>query len=612
MSQRAQDSLWSLSRGQRLRYLCAIAALAAGILLAFGLPLATRAAIDGPLTQALGRAGALPAEDNWLQELGVRLGAGVRGQLWLAGVIFLLLAALSGICLYFKTRLAASASEGMVCRFRERLFGHITRLPMSWLDDADTGDLVQRCTSDMETVRAFLSTQILEIARALLLVVLVTPILFALDVQLAMVALALLPVIVAFAYVFFSRIKSLFKTMDEAEGAMTTVLQENLTAIRVVRAFGRQEHERQKFEVRSANYRVHHQRFIKLLGLYWSTSDVLSMGQMGLVLIVGAWFTKSGDLSVGTLTAFLEYEALIIWPVRQLGRVLSEAGKAVVSMRRLREVLAVEEESALEGNTATVLPPLTGAIEVRDLSFAYKGGKPVLRNVSLSLAAGQTLALIGRPGSGKSTLVQLLLRLYDYEDGSIRLDGQELSSLPRQFVRSQFGPVLQEPFLYSRSLEDNLRIGAPRAGSESLHAAAGAAAIHDSIVEFQHGYETEVGERGVTLSGGQRQRVAIARALLCEPTILILDDSLSAVDTVTESAILAALTERRGQGTTILIAHRLSSVMHADLILVLEAGRVVESGSHQSLILEDGPYQRLWRVQGYLEDEIQSEGGRKA
>ncbi len=606
-----------------MRYLAAILAMAVGIALSFGVPLATRAVIDGPLAElpavqpapwpqveevpalAPGLLDLALRERNGLQDLGVYLGLDITGQLWLGGLIILLLSVLSGLSLYLRGRLAATASEGMVRRFRERIYTHMACLPATWLDEADTGDLVQRCTSDVETVRAFLSTQIIEIARAVLLVGLVTPILFALDVALAWVAISLLPVIVIFAFVFFSRIKALFQQMDEAEGRMTTVLQENLTAIRVVRAFGRQDHEVQKFGARNEEFRAHHQRFIRLLGAYWSSSDLLSMAQIGLVLIVGAAFTRSGNMSVGTLAAFLEYEFLIIWPVRQLGRVLSEAGKAVVSMRRLREILDVPEEGDLDVTPGTKLLPLSGALEVQDLSFGFKPAEVALEGISFRIEAGQTLALIGPPGAGKTALIQLLLRLYDYEEGSIRFDGRELNELPRRFVRSHFGVVLQEPFLYSRSVKANLALGAPDASEDRLFESTRSASVHDSILGFKQGYDTEVGERGVTLSGGQRQRIALARALLKDPTILVLDDALSAVDTETESRILEALAARHGKRTTIIIAHRLSSVLHADLTLVLEHGRVVQAGNHAQLIQEDGAYRRLWEIQGNLEAELE-------
>jgi len=562
------NTLWELTRGQRLWYGAAIAAMAVSYVLLNAVPLVIRAAVD-------------------------RVEAGTSAdRLWQAAGLVLGLTAAGCVFVYLRGRWAAIASEGIVRRLRDRLHTHLERLACTYFDKAQTGDLVQRCSSDVETIRVFLSLQTVEIARTVLLLAIIVPILFALDPRMALVSLALFPVVFLFATVFFRRVKKLFKEVDEAEGALTAVLQENLTGIRVVRAFARQEFESGKFAEKNARHRDLHYRLFRLLGNYWATSDVLCMGQLGVTLICGVYWMQAGTLSVGTLYAFLTYVSVVIWPVRYLGRILQDTGKAIVALRRVREILTQAEESD-DGAELT----LTGAIEVRDLGFAFDGAKHALRGVSFRVAPGETLALLGRPGAGKSTLVQLLLRLYDYEQGSIRLDGRELNTLSRRCVRSQIGVVMQEPFLYSKTIGANLRLGRSAATQDEIVASASAADMHGSIQEFEHGYDTFVGERGVTLSGGQRQRVALARALLKDAPILILDDALSAVDTETEGRILEALRRRRGRRTTILIAHRLSSVRHADRILVLEQGAVVQAGTHGALLKEEGPYRRLWQIQ---------------
>lgn len=581
------ETLWELTRGHRARYAAAIVALAFSVALLFGVPLVSQAAVDR-----------LTGGSTWL-EAWVR---GTRASLLLAAFLMVGLTVAGGFCHYLRGRWAAGASEAIAEVIRNRLYAHLQRLPCSYHDRVDTGDLVQRCSSDVETVRTFLAAQVVEIGRAALLLLLVIPILLWLDVGMALVSLALFPLIIVSAVVFFRRIQALFLAMDESEGRMTTVLQENLTGIRVVRAFARQEHECHKFATANGEFRDRHNGLIRLLGVFWSVSDFLCVGQIGLVLVAGAWWTAAGRLTVGELFAFLQYEALVIWPVRHMGRVLSETGKAVVALRRLDEVLRVGEEA--EPRRAVEPDEIRGAIEVDGLTFAYGTGESALRDLSFRVMPGQTLALIGRPGAGKSTLIQLLLRLYDYEQGSIRLDGRELSTLARSFVRSRIGAVLQEPFLYSKTIRANLQVGSTSATGEEIAASASAACIHDAIEGFERGYDTMVGERGVTLSGGQRQRMAIARALLKDPAILILDDALSALDAGTERRVLEALRTRSGRRTTIVIAHRLSSVMHADRILVLERGAIVQAGTHAELSRTPGPYRRLFELQDALEEEL--------
>ena len=573
--------LVELIRSERGRYAAAVAATCLSTIFLFVVPQVLRVTLDG-------------------LESGTLRGA---GPLWLAAAGVVGATALSGAFLYLRGRWTAQASEGIVRGLRERVYAHLAALPCRYHDAADTGDLVQRCTSDVETLRVFLSSQVVEIGRTVLLLVTVIPILLWMHVPMTLLSLVLVPPIVFFAILFFRRIKTLFLEVDEAEAALTTVLQENLTGIRVVRAFARQEFECARFGERNARFRDLGNRLIRLLGHYWSLSDMLCFAQFGIVLIGGAWWALRGELTVGTWVAFSVYIAEVIWPVRMLGRTLTDSGKAVVALGRIQEVLDVATEREPESTSHEV----RGRIEVEGVTFSYDGSAPVLSGLSLRIEAGETIALLGPPGAGKSTLVHLLLRLYDYEQGSIRLDGRELRTIERRSVRSQIGAVLQEPFLYSRTLGENVRLGASGATEADLVASTTAACIHSSIEEFEKGYDTLVGERGVTLSGGQRQRVALARALLKRPAILILDDSLSAVDTRTEARILKTLAGRRGRATTIVIAHRLSTTRVADRIVVLEKGHVVQEGSHDDLLGEDGPYRRLWHIQGDLEEEIDND-----
>jgi ATP-binding cassette, subfamily B, bacterial len=598
---RSQEALWALTRGQRLRYGAAIGAMAVGIVTIFGAPLISRWAIDALLAE--------PAalEPAWLARSGAAVGidSSLARILWAAAAGILGLTTIGGAFHYLRGRWAAIASEAITRDLRDRLYHHLEKLPCRYHDGADTGDLVQRCTSDVETVRMFLSTQVVEIGRAAILLISLAPILLLLDVPMTAVSLGLFPFIIAFTVIFFRKIKARFLEMDEAEGAMTTVLQENLTGIRVVRAFARQEFERTRFAEMNERFRDRSRRLIDLLGVYWPISDLLCFAQIGLVLFFGAHWTATGRLTIGDLQAFLMYEAMVIWPVRHLGRVLAETGKAIVALGRIGEILAVTEEVGPSSAPTDAPVGLRGQVEFDRVHFAYREGEEVLADISFCVRPGETLALLGPPGSGKTAIVNLLLRLYDFERGSIRLDGMELSSLPRDYVRAQIGVVLQEPFLFSKTLRANVEIGRSGAGEEEIVHATTSACVHDTIAAFDQGYDTLIGERGVTLSGGQRQRITLARALLKDPPILILDDALSAVDTGTEAEILAALETRHGSRTTIVITHRLSSAVGADRILVMEEGRIVQEGAHRELVGSDGPYRRLWRIQGAMENELE-------
>ena len=591
--------MWNLTKGYRLSFAIAIGSMAVGYMFMFGVPLVAKFSIDAILAPQ----DMAPAD--WLLQLARSISTGdepgIVDYLVLAALATVSLTAVAGALLYLRGRFASLAAEAIIRRLRDQVFNHLEHLPSRYHDKADTGDLVQRCTSDMETVRVFLSAQVIEINRALLMLIVVMPILFSMHVLMAWLSLAIMPFLFIAAYLFFQRVKSLFTIVDEAEAELTTVLQENLTGIRVVRAFARQSFEIDKFALKNAAFREHNKRLMALLGAYYSFSDIICLGQIGLLLIIGANWVSEGSLSVGTLFAFLTYEGMIIWPIRHMGRVLTDSGKAIVAIGRLSEILSEPMESQDEYNPGQ---RLTGQIRFDKVTFAYDSLTNVLNGVSFHIKPGQTLALLGPPGCGKSTITQLLLRLYDYELGSIKLDDWELQDLNRKFVRSQISIVLQEPFLYSASIAANLQIGRMDATFEEIRQAAMDACIHESIEGFPRGYDAMVGERGVTLSGGQRQRLALARALLKNPPILILDDSLSSVDTDTESHILQSLKKRRHQQTTIIIAHRLSSVMHADKILMLNNGQVVQEGNHDQLLSEPGVYRQLCEIQGAIQRQI--------
>lgn len=590
--------LWSLTRGERARYLGAVAALAGSVGLAYLVPLVIGFVIDGALGGGLESGGGAAAARSPLATL-------VRARPWLAALAIVAITAGSGALRYLQGRLVARAAERIARRLRDRLHDHIQHLPLRYHDTADTGDLVQRCTSDVETVRTFVSQQVIDIARAVLLVLLAVPVMLWRDARMTLVALCLFPLITWLAWRFFGAVQVRFRAADEAEGEMTSVLQENLTGIRVVRAFGRREFECERFGDSNRNFRDLNFHLIRLLARYWAASDLLCLGQVGLVLLAGATFIRSGDSSVGALFTFMAWVNLLIWPVRQTGRILSESGKAIVSLGRLQEVLDEPAEADPPPGEETALPSRwRGELRMEGLRFSHDGVTEALRGVDLHVRPGETVALVGPPGAGKSTLVSLLLRLHDPAAGTIRLDGVDLARLPRKTARRLVATVLQQPFLYSKTLGDNVRLARAEASERDVTGAAKDACLHETVQRFRLGYETLVGERGVTLSGGQRQRVAIARALLEQAPVLVLDDALSAVDTRTEASIRQALARRHGRRTTLVVAHRLSTVQAADRIVVLEEGRVVQEGTHEQLAETPGPYRRFWRVQALLEEEL--------
>ena len=587
-------TIWALLKGQRLRYVGALGALIVAAMLLYAVPVVPQIVFDGVLADE-------QREGSWIERLGLSLMGGreyVAERLWIPALFVVGLTILAALATYLRGRWVAIAAEDVMRRLRDRLHGHLNRLPCTWYDQAETGDVLQRCTSDVDTLRNFLAMQVIEIGRAIAMLLIPLPLMFMMDVRMSIASLLLIPVIVCSAFFFFGRVKSIFREKDEAEGRMTACVNENLHGIRIVRAFARQEFEREKFRVRNDEHRRLDYRLYAVLAWFWSSSDLICFTQKAIVLILGAYWVATDVLEIGTYYFFIAAVSLYVWPVRMLGRLLSEFGKAVVAVDRIHEIL----ETPREVETGTDTPAKGGgAIEFAGVSFSHEESSPVLSDISFTANAGQTLAIVAPSGGGKSTIINLLLRFYDGDAGTICVDGVDVTTLDRTRHRARMAVVMQDPFLYSRSIRDNIALARRDSTDDELQIASRVACIHDSILEFDRGYDTLVGERGVTLSGGQRQRIAIARALLQRPDILVLDDALSAVDTRTERLILEALRDRRGSQTTVVIAHRLSTLMQADQIIVLDHGRIVQQGTHGSLVEEDGMYRRLWDIQTTIE-----------
>ncbi len=522
-------------------------------------------------------------------------------NLWLCSFALIVLTIGRGLFIFLRGKWSAVASESIAKNIRENVYDHLQHLSYEYHVKAETGDLIQRCTSDVETIRRFLAVQFVEIGNAIFMVTFVLSILLSFNVKLTLIAMAVVPIIFVAAMVFFVKMRDAFQKSDEAEGRLSNVLQENLTGIRVVRAFARQQYEIDKFDEKNTEFRGLTYRLIKLLAWYWALSDIVCLLQIGAVLIFGAYWAAAGEISLGTLVVFTTYEGMLLWPIRQMGRVLADFGKMIVSLKRIAEIL---DEPLEITDEAQLKPEIKGNIEFKDVYFEYEKERPILNNVSFKVKQGQTVAILGPTGAGKSTLIHLLGRLYDYQKGSIKIDGIELKEIDKKWIRKNVGIILQEPFLYSKNIKDNIRIAWKDAPDSQVFEAAQMASIHDVILDFEKGYDTLVGERGVTLSGGQKQRVAIARTIINDYPVLVFDDSLSAVDTETDANIRKALKARKEKTTTFIISHRISTLSEADIILVLDGGELAQTGTHEELIAQQGLYKRIWEIQNSLEEEL--------
>jgi ATP-binding cassette, subfamily B, bacterial len=583
--------LWQMMSDYRLSYIAATVALAISALSKTFTYMLLRFFADDVLAQKTYIGGSLTSPLVWI-------GAGFIG-----------LAAVEGSFAFLSGRLAAYTAEGITRRLRDFLFDHIQRLSFSYHATTPTGDLIERVTSDVDALRRFFAEQAIGVGRIVLLFVINFIAILNLNVELALVSVVVIPIILLVSIWFFKKVTKAYEEYQAQEAVLSTTLQENLTGVRVVKAFARQDYEKKKFEKDNWGKYLKGKILLFMHSMFWPLSDIVLGAQMLFGFIYGAFMAIDGKITLGEYIAYAGLVVWLIWPIRNLGRIIVQTSTGMVSYGRLMEIVKQQREPLFDGRHQPK-SAVKGDLRFENVSFMYSDGKSdVLKNVSFHAKSGHAIALLGSTGSGKTSLVNLLPRFHEYTGGQILLDGVDLKDYSRSYLRQQIGIVEQEPFLFSRSIRENIRYGVGRdVPNEEVERAAKAAAVHDVIVGFPDGYNTLVGEKGVTLSGGQKQRVAIARTLLKNPRILILDDSTSSVDTETEAEIREALNSLMKDRTTFIIAHRIQSVMVADLILVLDKGEVVQMGTHAELVKdEDGMYRRIYDIQTKIDAELEKE-----
>lgn len=494
-------------------------------------------------------------------------------------------------------------SEKIGMNMRNALYGKLNTLSYSYHNNSDVGDLIQRCTTDVETSCSFISTRLPELINIIATITIGAYQVGKINLTLMFVSLISAPIFIVSSIIYFKYVSKKYEEIEESEAKMTTIIQEGLANTRVVKAFHREKYEIDRMDKQSIEYSDLQMKFNLVSDLYWGISDGIAFLQYGITLIVAIYLAKNNLVDAGDIVACFLLLGMLIWPVRGLGRIIGEFGKTFVSVNRIQEVL--NEKSEYKDNE-NITSPISGNIVFDNVSFMYSDDdKNLLNNISFEIKKGETVAIVGKTGCGKSTIVNILTRMLDYTGGHIYLDGVELNTFDKKHVRRNIGLVAQDAFLFSKTVYENINI-TNQGDEERVHHVARIANIEEDILKFEKGYETLVGEKGTTLSGGQKQRVSIARTLVTEKPIIIFDDSLSAVDSETDILIRRALKEENKNITTIVITHRTTTAKEADKIIVLDEGSVLEIGTHDELVANGKLYSKLWDLQGKLEEEFQN------
>lgn len=581
-------------KGVKKYYFTAIICSGLAVLSYSLLPLIIKLAVDSIV-------GNLPIENshplmNWFYSY---LTGDKQNDLILCSIFFASIVVTSAIFEYFQSLFSVIYAQKLSKGLRDKLHNHILRLPNATLGKTQTGDLIQRCTSDVEMIAVFFSNQFIKIFKTVLLIGIVLYFMLGLNKVMTGISMAAVPFLFAYCIFFFVRVSRYFEKVEKSESAMNSVLQENLTGVRVVKAFARQKYEINKFSSVNSDLKNKHFSVIRAFGEFWTVTECFSVLQMSLVVILGSFLALDGVIAVGVLVAFISYAGEVLWPVKELSMVLAEAGRVKISLKRIAEILRHKQEEIVESEK--LRPEIDGSIEFINVSFKY-GKISVLKDLSFKVKSGESLGILGETGSGKTTMVHLLHRIYDNYEGQILIDGVDIKQIDRSYLRNNLSLILQESYLFSRSIKDNISFAKSNASYSEIELAADKASIHKSIKEFDQSYDTLVGESGVTLSGGQKQRMSIARSMILENPVVIFDDSLSAVDTATDRRIRERI--KMDNPTSLIISHRISTLKECDHILVLEKGEITAFGTHEEIKGKDSLYKRILDIQNEVKDSF--------